>query len=496
MINNTNLPKAYVTLVTNNSYISGAIVLGYSLRSYNTSHLIICLVTSEVDPAYIAQLSKVFDHVINIPKLDSHDSKRLDLLGRPELGITFSKLHVWNMTWLSQILFLDADTLVLKNIDHLFSQYENTHFAACPDIGWPDCFNSGVFMCKPSHQIYTDLIKLSQDKGSFDGGDQGLLNSYFNSWSRDQKQRIPFTYNVTPNAVYSYAPAYQQYQSDIFVLHFIGESKPWNLNRKISHNYGSQSNRNSGIVENKRNQPVNLSNRWWETFDQLPEEITKQTNSAPPVNQLQNHKEENIGVIVEKNVTNEKIRHNENYSRHPFDNIFKTPKQEPPHISSLPDNYFRPLEYSPSADGGFEIKSDGDLNPEDQLLTDAHQVSKHEPFPLFEAYKKHRPKRQSQKKSIKAPPQSLTPDYHRPNHIDIKHVSHSSILPPNTTSPHSTVRLIGTKFNRTINKPIVTDKGTYLTEYQVTVESDSPIDDNYLNFRAYSRTASIGGAFN
>lgn len=485
MINNTNLFKAYVTLVTNNSYINGAIVLGYSLRNYNTSHLIICLVTSEVDAAYIAQLSKVFDHVIKIPKLDSHDSKRLDLLGRPELGITFSKLHVWNMTWLSQILFLDADTLVLKNIDHLFSQYGNTHFAACPDIGWPDCFNSGVFMCKPSHQIYTDLIKLSQDKGSFDGGDQGLLNTYFNTWSKDQKQRIPFTYNVTPNAVYSYAPAYQRYQSDISVLHFIGKSKPWNQNRKVSHNYGTQTNRNSSIVENNPNQPANLSSRWWETFNQLPEEITKQTKTAPPLNQGQAHKEESIGVIEEKEATNGKMRHNENYSRHPFDNIFKNPKQEPPHISSLPDNYFRPLESPPGVDG--------DLKPEDQLLTEAHQVSKHEPFPLFEAYKKHRPKRQSQKKSIKAPPQSLTPDYHRPTHIDIKLVSDSSMPHPKPTSPRSRVRLIGTKFNRSINKPIVTDKGTYLTEYQVTVESDSPIDDNYLKFRAYSQTVSIGG---
>ena len=36
-------------------------------------------------------------------------------------------------------VFLDADTLVLQNIDDLFSREE---LSAAPDVGWPDCFNS------------------------------------------------------------------------------------------------------------------------------------------------------------------------------------------------------------------------------------------------------------------------------------------------------------------------------------------------------------------
>jgi len=40
-------------------------------------------------------------------------------------------------------VFLDADTLVLDNVDELF---ERPELAAAPDVGWPDCFNSGVFV--------------------------------------------------------------------------------------------------------------------------------------------------------------------------------------------------------------------------------------------------------------------------------------------------------------------------------------------------------------
>ena len=44
--------------------------------------------------------------------MDSHDSAHLALLARPELGITFTKLHCWALTDFSKCVFLDADTLV------------------------------------------------------------------------------------------------------------------------------------------------------------------------------------------------------------------------------------------------------------------------------------------------------------------------------------------------------------------------------------------------
>ena len=44
-------------------------------------------------------------------------------------------------------MFLDADTLLLQNSDELF---ERDEFSAAPDAGWPDCFNSGVFVFRPN----------------------------------------------------------------------------------------------------------------------------------------------------------------------------------------------------------------------------------------------------------------------------------------------------------------------------------------------------------
>lgn len=157
--------------------------------------------------------------------LDSGDAAHLALLQRPELGITFTKIHCWNLTQFEKCVFLDADTLVVQNCDELFEREE---LSAAPDVGWPDCFNSGVFVYKPSAETFQKLIQFAQERGSFDGGDQGLLNSFFSDWARgDISKHLPFLYNVTSAAFYSYLPALKHYGQDLKIIHFIGAAKPW-----------------------------------------------------------------------------------------------------------------------------------------------------------------------------------------------------------------------------------------------------------------------------
>lgn len=55
---------------------------------------------------------------------------------------------------------------VLDNVDELFQRDE---LSAAPDPGWPDCFNSGVFVFQPSHQTYASLRAHALQHGSFDG---------------------------------------------------------------------------------------------------------------------------------------------------------------------------------------------------------------------------------------------------------------------------------------------------------------------------------------
>lgn len=51
-------------------------------------------------------------------------------------------------------------------MDELFDREE---LSAAPDAGWPDCFNSGVFVFRPSEETYDSLLKFAMSQGSFDG---------------------------------------------------------------------------------------------------------------------------------------------------------------------------------------------------------------------------------------------------------------------------------------------------------------------------------------
>ena len=111
-------------------------------------------------------IASVFDTVEVIDVLDSNDSANLSLLKRPELGVTFTKLHCWRLTQYTKCVFMDADCLVIANIDELFDREE---FSAVTDVGWPDCFNSGVFVYRPSLETYKSLLEFAVSQGSFDG---------------------------------------------------------------------------------------------------------------------------------------------------------------------------------------------------------------------------------------------------------------------------------------------------------------------------------------
>lgn len=126
-------------------------------------------------------------------------------------------------------------------------------------------------LLKPDETEFQALCAFAESFRSFDGGDQGLLNKYFDQWSvSGPESRLPFTHNMTANArygcplrdergttlsfplpvkgatirehccmptidllysgrtcSYGYLPAYVEFGSDVLVAHFAGIRKPW-----------------------------------------------------------------------------------------------------------------------------------------------------------------------------------------------------------------------------------------------------------------------------
>ncbi|CAF4128065.1 unnamed protein product, partial [Rotaria sordida] len=158
--------EAFVTLATNDGYALGALVVAQSLRKVGTQRKLVVMISKHVSNLIKQTLETSFDEVVLVEELDSQDSENLNLLRRPELGITFTKVNCWLLEKYSKCVFLDADILVLRNIDDLFEREE---FSAAPDAGWPDCFNSGLFVYRPSKETFRKLVQFaSQQHASFD----------------------------------------------------------------------------------------------------------------------------------------------------------------------------------------------------------------------------------------------------------------------------------------------------------------------------------------
>uniref|UniRef100_A0A8C0JJA5 glycogenin glucosyltransferase n=1 Tax=Canis lupus dingo TaxID=286419 RepID=A0A8C0JJA5_CANLU len=281
--------QAFVTLATNDIYCQGALVLGQSLRNQRATRRLVVLITPQVSNLLRVILSKVFDEVIEVNLIDSADYIHLAFLKRPELGVTLTKLHCWTLTHYSKCVFLDADTLVLSNIDELF---DRTEFSAAPDPGWPDCFNSGVFVFQPSLETHGLLLQHATDHGSFDGADQGLLNSFFSSWSTaDIHKHLPFIYNLSSNTAYTYSPAFKRFGSSVKVVHFLGPTKPWNY--KYNPQTGSVLEEGSGLANQHQTSFLNL---WWKIYQHsilpLYESFQDEEDHASPGHTLKRCKED------------------------------------------------------------------------------------------------------------------------------------------------------------------------------------------------------------
>ncbi|KAJ0014426.1 hypothetical protein Pint_19887 [Pistacia integerrima] len=91
----------------------------------------------------------------------------------------YSKLRVWQLIEYEKVIFIDADLLVLRNIDKFFSYPQ---LSAAGNDG--SLFNSGIMVIEPSLCMFEKLMVKSFKVASYNGGDQGFLNEIFTWWHR------------------------------------------------------------------------------------------------------------------------------------------------------------------------------------------------------------------------------------------------------------------------------------------------------------------------
>ena len=105
---------AFVTFLSDDIYLVGARVLHQSIKDTNTKYPMVVLVTDGVSM-----------DSISILKSDGCFVKKIDVVPNPKSDEirykwVYTKLRAWELTEYDRVVFLDADIVVLDNIDELF----------------------------------------------------------------------------------------------------------------------------------------------------------------------------------------------------------------------------------------------------------------------------------------------------------------------------------------------------------------------------------------
>jgi alpha-N-acetylglucosamine transferase len=220
------MKTAYATMLCNgDGYVTGAEVLGRSLEASGSRAPRVALVTSDVSTGARRRLTAQGWELREVGPVECPTPEALLLF--PRFAHVFGKLRAWELTDFDRVVLLDADTLVLSNVDDLF---ERPGFAAAPDFFLPDRFNSGVMVIPPSQETFERMLASLSSMPSYDGSDQGFLNAFYPDWyEMPAEHRLPVGYNL-PNFLYQFAQGHPGLKATIAgeakILHYMVQ-KPW-----------------------------------------------------------------------------------------------------------------------------------------------------------------------------------------------------------------------------------------------------------------------------
>ncbi|CAL5323578.1 unnamed protein product [Camellia sinensis] len=248
--------EAYATILHSaDIYVCGAIAAAQSIRMAGSTRDLVILVDETISGYHRSGLQAAGWKVREIRRIRNPKAEK-DAYNE----WNYSKFRLWQLTDYDRIIFIDADMLILRNIDFLFSMPEISATGNDATL-----FNSGVMVVEPSNCTYQLLMDHIDKIVSYNGGDQGYLNEIFTWWHRipkhmnflkhfwdrddeEEKQKKTALFGADPPILY--------------VVHYLGQ-KPWLCFRDYDCNW------NVDILQEFASDVAHW--RWWQVHDSMSE---------------------------------------------------------------------------------------------------------------------------------------------------------------------------------------------------------------------------------
>ncbi|KAL1820200.1 putative UDP-glucuronate:xylan alpha-glucuronosyltransferase 3 [Daucus carota subsp. sativus] len=252
--------EAYATILHSaHVYVCGAITAAQSIRMSGSTRDLVILVDDTISEYHRGGLEAAGWKLHTIERIRNPKAER-DAYNE----WNYSKFRLWQLTDYDKIIFIDADLLILRNIDILFEMPEITAIGNNATL-----FNSGVMVIEPSNCTFQLLMDHINEIVSYNGGDQGYLNEVFTWWHRIPKHMNFLKHFWEGDEEEKKEMKIKLFGADppvLYVIHYLG-LKPWLCFRDYDCNW------NVNILQEFASDVAHR--RWWKVHDAMPENLHK-----------------------------------------------------------------------------------------------------------------------------------------------------------------------------------------------------------------------------
>ena len=210
------MKMAYCTLLSSEDYLDGVLVLNKSLQMVNAQYPLFVMVTENISKnKKILTLLNSAGIVYTIIEMLSYSEETKKGYEYASVLNTASKIQIFNMKQWDKLIYLDADILVLKNLDHLFNYPDGSM------LKYDDDENgfTALFVVEPSWHSPKEIeyyYHLLNNVECFDGD---LIGNLWFTVRHDKN------YQISPNHLAYFNTC--EIDDNIYAIHYCNTSKPW-----------------------------------------------------------------------------------------------------------------------------------------------------------------------------------------------------------------------------------------------------------------------------
>lgn len=158
-----NIKKGYITLLSTIDYLEAVLVLNRSLKKVKSKYPLIAATTPKVfqNKEIISILEKENIIIEPVPWIEynKETKENLSAYGIKSIFNVGSKIEIFGLTQYEKLVYIDADALVVKNIDSLFKKKDGSTLV--DESSGNKCFCALFVFCPSNHPIdyYRSILK-------------------------------------------------------------------------------------------------------------------------------------------------------------------------------------------------------------------------------------------------------------------------------------------------------------------------------------------------